>query len=202
MTLAIAGVTAAVTALSALLGLDAVAGAWGSFVPARIDAAQGAEKLALMVLTPLSATLLHAGIAHLLFNLLFLLFCGRSVEVIVGGRQLVLLYLVGAYAAAMSHYFANQGDAVGGIGASGAISAVVGAYAMLFGRNRVKIANPHVAFWLNALWLALTWIVLQFIIGLAATLNRAPIGVAAHVGGFLAGLAIAKPLLLLRYRNA
>ena len=44
------------------------------------------------------------------------------------------------------------------IGASGAISAVLGAYAMLFGRNKVKVANPTLALWLNALWLMAAWV--------------------------------------------
>ncbi len=53
------------------------------------------------------------------------------------------------------------------IGASGAISAVLGAYAMLFGRNKVKVASPTLALWLNALWLMAAWVVLQICLGIA-----------------------------------
>ena len=88
------------------------------------------------------------------------------------------------------------------VGASGAISAVVGAYAMMFGRNRVKVANPTVALWLNALWLAAAWIGLQLMVGITFTTAGSRIAVMAHIGGFLAGLLLAKPLLLLRYRGA
>ena len=90
------------------------------------------------------------------------------------------------------------------VGASGAISAVLGAYAMLFGRNRVKVANPTLALWLNALWLAAAWVGLQLlIVGITVRDRAAPaIAIAAHIGGFLAGLLLAKPLLLLRYRDA
>ena len=53
------------------------------------------------------------------------------------------------------------------VGASGAISAVLGAYAMLFGRNKVKVANPTLALWLNALWLMAAWVVLRSVVGIA-----------------------------------
>ena len=71
-----------------------------------------------------------------------LLFCGRSVERVLGGRGIVILYLVGAYAAAAAQYAADPAQTVPMVGASGAISAVLGAYALLFGRNKVKVAHP------------------------------------------------------------
>ena len=88
------------------------------------------------------------------------------------------------------------------VGASGAISAVIGAYSMLFGRNRVSVANPQLALWLNALWLVVAWVLLQLLVGITFETAGARIAVAAHVGGFLIGLALAKPLLILRYRGA
>ena len=88
------------------------------------------------------------------------------------------------------------------VGASGAISAVLGAYAMLFGRNRVRSRIPALALWLNALWLAAAWIGLQLLIGFTFETAGARIAIAAHIGGFLVGLLLAKPLLLLRYRGA
>ena len=72
----------------------------------------------------------------------------------------------------------------------------------MFGRNRVKVANLTLALWLNALWLAAGWVVLQIIVGLTFETSGARIAIAAHIGGFLAGLLLAKPLLLLRYRGA
>lgn len=188
--------------LAAVLGLDRAAAAWGSFNPALINGSDGATQVAVILLTPLTATLLHAGFVHLLFNILFLLFCGRSVEAIIGGRQLVLLYVVSAYVAAAAHYLTHLQSQAGAIGASGAISGVIGAYSVLFGRNRVKVADPTLAFWLNALWLATTWVVLQALIGLASQVAMQPISAAAHIGGFLVGLVLAKPLLMLRYRGA
>ena len=202
VTVAIAAVTALAWGLAAGLGMADGAANWLGFIPARAGDLPNIGGLAALFLTPLTATLVHAGLMHLLFNLLIHLFCGRSVEVILGGRQLLILYVTGAYAAAAAHYLVGPSDLTPMVGASGAISAVLGAYAMLFGRNRVKIANPTVALWVNALWLAAAWVGLQLIVGLTFETAGSRIAVAAHIGGFLAGLVLAKPLLLLRYRKA
>lgn len=202
VTLGIAAVTVVAWGLAAGLNLQDEVAVWAGFIPARISSLPDDGSLAPLVLTPLSAALVHAGFLHLLFNLLFLLFCGRSVEVILGGRQLLLLYLAGAYAAAAAHYLAGPAEFIPMIGASGAVSAVLGAYSMLFGRNRVRIANPVVALWINALWLLVAWVILQLIVGLTFETAGARIAIAAHIGGFVLGLGMAKPLLLLRYRRA
>ncbi len=202
LTLAIAGVTAAAWFLAYGLGLSDPAAIKGGFIPFRVQGVEGDENFVPAFLTPLTATLVHGGLMHVLFNLLMLLFCGRAVETIVGSRQLAILYVAGAYAAAAAQYAVNPQSVDPMIGASGAIAAVLGAYSMLFGRNRVKVANPTVALWLNALWLAAGWVVLQLIVGFTFETSGTRIAVAAHVGGFLAGLLLAKPLLLLRYRGA
>jgi membrane associated rhomboid family serine protease len=202
LTLAIAGVTAAAWFLAWGLGLSEAAAVKGGFIPWRVQGVEGDEGFVPALLTPLTATLVHAGLMHVLFNLLILLFCGRSVETILGSRQLAILYVVGAYAAAAAQYAVNPQDTTPMVGASGAISAVLGAYAILFGRNRVKVRNPTLALWLNALWLAAGWVVLQLIAGFTFQTSGSRIAIAAHVGGFLAGMLLAKPLLLLRYRGA
>ncbi len=201
-TLVIGGVTAAAWLLASVLGRSQWAVLWAGFIPARLSGADVDALLAPVWLTPLTATLAHAGIAHLLMNMLMLLFCGRSVENILGTRGFLILYVVGAFAAAGAHLIANPDELAPMVGASGSISAVLGAYAMMFGRNRVKVADPRLALLLNALWLAAAWIVLQLLVGLTFETAGARIAVAAHVGGFLAGLALAKPLLILRYRGA
>ncbi|PWG01257.1 rhomboid family intramembrane serine protease [Sphingosinicella humi] len=202
VTLAIAAVTAFAWLAATLTGAGDLAAIWGGFIPVRVTGVTGDEGLTPVFLTPLTATLVHAGIIHLGFNLLIHLFCGRSVETIIGGRQLAILYVVGAYAAAAAHYAVDPFDRTPMVGASGAISAVLGAYSMMFGRNRVKVANPTLALWLNALWLAVAWVGLQLIIGFTFETAGARIAIAAHIGGFIAGLLLAKPLLLLRYRGA
>ncbi len=157
----------------------------------------------LSLFTPLTATLLHAGIFHLLFNLLILLFCGRAVEGALGPVNLIILYVVGAYVAAVAQFAVDPLSAYPMIGASGAISAVLGAYAMLFGKNRVPVRDPRLALWLNVLWLLAAWVVLQVAMGIVVSAGQGILlAVGAHVGGFVAGVALARPLLLWRYRKA
>lgn len=201
-TLVIAGITALAWLVVSLAGWGDLAAIWGGFIPARISLVGGGDGLAPVWLTPITATLIHAGIFHLLFNLVVLLFCGRAIEGILGPKAIIALYLVGAYAAAAAHWLPDPLDLVPVVGASGAISAVLGAYAMLLGRNKVRIANPTIALWVNALWLIVAWIGLQLIVGFTFETMGARIAIAAHIGGFLAGLLLARPLLLLRYRKA
>ena len=158
-------------------------------------------------LQPLTATFVHAGIAHLLFNMIVLIFCGRPVESVLGTISMAILYLLGAYAAAGAQYLVSPASPM--IGASGAVSAVLGAYAMLFGRNKVKVASPTLALWLNALWLMAAWIVLQVCLGIVLSGSTfvtggegVKIAVAAHIGGFAVGIILANPLLLFKYRKA
>jgi membrane associated rhomboid family serine protease len=139
---------------------------------------------------------------HLLFNMLMHLFCGRAIESIIGGRQFVILYIVGAYVAAAAQYAVEPLSAIPMVGASGAISAVLGAYSMLFGRNKVRVASPALATFLNSLWLMAAWVGLQLILGFTFGTQGIMIAIAAHIGGFIAGMLLAKPLLLLRYRTA
>ena len=201
-TVAIAIVTAASWLLVSLLGWSDQAALWGGFIPARVSQAGDAAALLPVLLTPLSATLLHAGLLHLGLNLVVHLWCGRSIEAILGSPALLVLYVVGAYSAAAAQYFAGPETVDPMIGASGAISAVIGAYAILFGRNRVRLGNAALATLVNALWVAAAWIGLQLLIGYALGTMGTQLAVAAHIGGFLAGLVLAKPLLLWKWRKA
>jgi membrane associated rhomboid family serine protease len=169
------------------------------FIPARL----GADFPFISVpfaLTPLTATLLHGGWLHLGFNLLMLVFCGRQVETALGGMRLVALYVLGAYGAALGHYLIEPGATGPMIGASGAISAVIGSYALKFGRGRVKRIGPVPGVVVRAIWLAAAWVVLQWGIGFTSAGSTTPIAIAAHIGGFLTGLAVTYPLLEWRYR--
>jgi membrane associated rhomboid family serine protease len=160
-------------------------------------------------LQPLTATLVHSGFLHLLFNMVILVFCGRPVESVLGSPAMAILYLLGAYASAGAQYLVDPQAIAPMIGASGAISAVIGAYAMLFGRNKVKVASPTLALWLNALWLMAAWVVLQIFVGIALSGSSfitggegVQVAVAAHIGGFIVGVLLANPLLLFKYRKA
>jgi membrane associated rhomboid family serine protease len=210
VTLALTTVTIAAWLIVWVLQADDWAALWGGFIPGRV-ALGGGDGLGLapVWLTPLTATLIHAGIIHLAFNLVILVFCGRPVEAVLGPVALAILYLLGAYAAAGAQYLAAPASLVPMVGASGAISAVLGAYAMLFGRNKVKVKSPRLALWLNALWLLAAWVALNLIIGIVAAGGGFPltgagmqVAVAAHIGGFVVGVLLAYPLLLFRYRKA
>ena len=204
VTLALTIANTAVWVVVSMLNLTEQAVIWGGFVPARLSLADDGSVVPFF-LTPLTAAFLHANFIHLAFNLLILVFCGRPTEAVVGPVGFGLLYLLGAYAAALTHYLFDTVSFTPMIGASGAISAVLGAYAILFGRNKVKVANPKLAVLLNALWLMAAWIVLQLIVVFTFagfTSGALQIAVGAHIGGFILGVALANPLLLLRYRKA
>lgn len=211
VTLALMIVTAVAWVIASLFRLEGWAAVWGGFWPgpARYLYADSGGAFMPLWLTPLTATLIHDGPIHILFNLVILAFCGRPVESVLGPIALVVLYVLGAYAAAGAQYAMSPIAASPMVGASGAISAVLGAYAMLFGRNKVKVANPTLALWLNALWLMAAWVGLQLCMGIALagadflwSGEGVQVAVAAHIGGFLVGLLLANPLLLFRYRKA
>lgn len=193
-------------------GTDRIADILGGFIPSRFDSGvagldvrtQSGVELWLVPrwLTPLTATLLHGGLIHIAFNMLMLGFCGRYVEAALGARGMIILYVIGAYAAAFGHYLAHSATTFPMIGASGAVSAVFGAYAMLYGERRQTVANRALNRAINVLWLAAAWIGLQLLIGFAMSRGGPGIAIAAHIGGFLVGLALVRPLLLLRYRSA
>jgi membrane associated rhomboid family serine protease len=187
-----------------LTGSLAYAAIGAGFIPARIDGVAlpaGLSFAAPVWLTPLTATLIHGGWAHLAFNLLMFVFCGREAERAVGAGGIAILYLVGAYAAAATQWAFAPASAVPMIGASGAISAVVGAYAVLFGRRRAKRLGPIPAHIVHIVWLAAAWIGIQLLIGFAG-MGGVTVAIGAHIGGFVAGLVLARPLLRWRYRRA
>jgi membrane associated rhomboid family serine protease len=182
-----------------LTGSLELASIQGGFIPARVTGAALPDALPAWV-TPVSATLIHAGFLHLVMNMMMLIICGRFVEGVIGGGESLLLYLVGAYAAAAAQWAIGPGSTLPMVGASGAISATVGAYAVFFSRAQVKAIGPFSPFVVRVVWLAAGWIFLQSLFGLAFAGGQ--IAIAAHIGGFLAGLILARPLLIWRYRKA
>ncbi len=177
------------------------------FIPARISEGLTLPGAVPAWLTPLSATLVHAGLWHVAFNVLIIAFCGRYVEVSIGPAGLVALYVVGAYAAAGTQYAVMPETLTPMVGASGAGSAIIGAYSLLYGKRRAPGWGPIPGRILHVLWLAAAWIGLQALLGFASSgvpgvPSGGTIATPAHVGGFLAGLLLARPLLLFRYRSA
>ena len=154
------------------------------------------------ILTPLSATLVHGDFLHLLMNFLLLAYCGRRVESVIGAALIVALYIAGAYAAAAGQFALDPQSTIPMIGASGAISALVGAYAVSFGQPKRIVDSMKVNRWLNIAWLMVAWIVLQLMVGFLGGQQGTMIAIGAHVGGFIAGVLLQRPLLLWRYRKA
>lgn len=198
-----------------LLRQDSLAATLAGFIPLRVSHPEliGAFDIGIpavpVILTPLSATLVHGGWMHVGFNLLTLVFCGRQVEMVLGPRLLLVLYVVGAYAAAAGQWALGPEVGIPMIGASGAISAIVGAYALLYSRQQVRAIGPISANVVRMLWLGAGWTFLQAMVALAGeggnavgNFSLSQIAVGAHVGGFLAGMLLIRPLLRIRFRHS
>ena len=208
----IAAVTVLAYFLAAISGYDAVLAYAGGFVPARVSdpgflSDAGFEFPVLpMWLTPVGATLLHGGLLHLALNIIILLFCGRQVEAVLGRSLTLALYVAGAYAAALGQWAFDPMLTIPMVGASGAISAVLAAYALRYGSRDVRALGPIPAGIVRMLWLGAGWTALQFLIGIATSSGETGFGtggseiaIGAHIGGFIAGMILVRPLLLLRF---
>ena len=171
------------------------------FVPARFgtDLILPPGAMVPFVLTPLTSAFLHGGWLHLIFNMVMLLFIGRQLEAPLGAKAIAALLVVGAYAGAFAQFLADPQSPVPMIGASGAISALLAVFALIFSRTKTSAIGPIPAHWVRALWLAAAWIALQLALGFAGGGGFGAVAIWAHVGGFLAGLILARPLLRWRF---
>ncbi|GAB6147785.1 rhomboid family intramembrane serine protease [Stetteria hydrogenophila] len=174
--------------------------------------------------TLVTSMFLHGGLAHLLGNMLYLYIFGDNVEALMGRLRYLAFYLLSGLGAALFHIASialmpesalinsilTSGVSpwlIPAIGASGAISGVLGAYTLLFPTANIRILT----FWgffpivlrLPAFIYILVWFIYQLIMGLAVSLTGVTAGVAfwAHVGGFLTGVALT-PLFVSKARLA
>jgi membrane associated rhomboid family serine protease len=189
--------------LLAITGYEQQAFIGAGFIPGRFGSELIAPPGTMLpfILTPLSSAFLHAGVMHLVFNMIMLIFIGRQLEAPLGSSATAFLLVAGAYAGALAQWSANPESLVVVIGASGAISALVAVYALIFSRTRASAIGPIPGHWVRALWLAAAWIGLQLLIGVAGGADFGNIAIWAHVGGFLAGLVLARPLLRWRFKG-
>ncbi len=138
-----------------------------------------------------SSTFLHGGWAHILGNMFFLFVFGDNIEERLGRGRFLLFYLLGGTLATLAHGIFTPASAVPMIGASGAVSAVLGSYIVLFPRQRVlTFIPPFFIFWLPA-WLYLGyWALIQTFEAFGGLVVVRGDGVAwwAHVGGFIFGV--------------
>src|SRR3954454_13255669 len=193
-----------ILAQGGLDALNALITAWG-VVPRDVVAALGAgDVLSPAVLALFTAMFIHAGWLHLLGNMLFLWIFANRVEDRMGRVLFLGFYVVAGLASGLAYVLVDPTSAVPAVGASGAISAVMGAYVILYPRARIQslvflgffyqlIAVPSII-------VLVFWFALALIDGFASLGAATDVGggVAwfAHIGGFVAGMLLALPFRL------
>jgi membrane associated rhomboid family serine protease len=158
-------------------------------VPRQLVANPSAE-----IPTIFTSMFMHAGWMHLLGNMLFLWIFGDNVEDYLGRAKFLIFYLVCGIAATLAQVAVSAESSIPNLGASGAISGVLAGYLVFFPKGRVKVLMRGRVVVLPALVVIGLWIVLQLISGIASFTQSAQTGgiaYMAHIGGFVAGLALA-----------
>lgn len=153
------------------------------------------------ILTPFTSMFLHGGWAHLLGNALFFWVFGNNIEDSMGRARFLAFYLVCGLAAGLAHILVQPGSPLPTVGASGAISGVLGAYLVLYPKVRIKMLFIFIIFfkvipipaWMVLIW----WFFWQVVTGLPELLGMRPdaaggVAVWAHVGGFVTGMILVK----------
>lgn len=144
--------------------------------------------------TLLTCIFLHGGWMHLIGNLLFLWIFGDNIEVTIGSARFLLFYLVAGIAASLVHALLDANGSIPCVGASGAISACLGTYVILFPKSRIKIWALVFVFRVYALLFVGLWIVQQLIAGIGsfqlatADTQNGAVAYWAHIGGFIFGI--------------
>jgi membrane associated rhomboid family serine protease len=208
MTIALIAANVLVFLHQASLGQRAAGAFVAAFgaVPAQITgAAPHAAPLLAPPLTLLTSMFLHGGFAHLLGNMVFLWIFGNNVEDATGHLRFVLFYILCGVAAALSHVLTNPASTVPMVGASGAISGVLGGYFLLYPHARI-VTLVFLGFFaqtvqIPAFFFLGLWFLMQ-ILPAVLSIGSAGGGVAwfAHVGGFVAGMVLLIPFKRRRVR--
>ncbi len=142
--------------------------------------------------TLITCMFLHGGWMHLIGNMMFLWVFGDNIEATIGNAAFLFFYLAGGIAASAAHILIDPTSSIPTVGASGAISAILGGYLIMFPRSRVKMLVVYFfrTFTLPAIFFLGFWIAQQLISGFMS-LGSDGAGVAwwAHIGGFFFGVA-------------
>jgi membrane associated rhomboid family serine protease len=165
-----------------------------AMVPARVPAwLNGYANFETAFLPLITSMFLHAGFAHILGNMLFLWIFGDNVEAEFGHLQYLFFYLVCGVGAGLVHIAFNFHSPLPALGASGAISGVMGAYIVLEPRNRILSLLFIFLIRVPAVIVLGGWFAMQFLSGISSLGTGMNGGVAiwAHIGGFLMGVFIA-----------
>jgi membrane associated rhomboid family serine protease len=145
--------------------------------------------------TLITSMFLHGGWMHLGGNMLYLWIFGDNLEKTMGSARFLAFYLTCGIAAGLAHILVSGGSSVPTVGASGAISGVLGGYLVLFPHNRVRVLTRGGIMSVPAIVVLGFWIVIQLINGLGSLAVRTETGgvaYMAHVGGFVAGLVLVR----------
>lgn len=158
-----------------------------SVVPARYFANPAGQ-----CMTIFSAMFMHGGWLHLLGNMLYLWIFGDNVEDRFGHLKFLIFYLLTGVAATFAQMLADPTSTVPNLGASGAIAGVLGAYLLLFPRQRVRVLFFRFIIPMPAIVVIGFWILLQVINQASSVYAASSGGVAymAHIGGFIAGFVL------------
>ncbi|HEY7090579.1 MAG TPA: rhomboid family intramembrane serine protease [Tepidisphaeraceae bacterium] len=151
--------------------------------------------------TLFSSMFMHGGIAHIAGNMWFLWIFGDNVEDRMGRLRYALFYLLTGLIASLSHVAMNlhgDGSLIPSLGASGAISGVMGAYLALCPGRQVRVLLLQMVTVVPAYMAVGLWFLFQLVSGMGLLGGSAGHGVAhaAHIGGFVAGLILAKPFVI------
>jgi membrane associated rhomboid family serine protease len=146
-------------------------------------------------LTLITSVFMHGGIAHIFGNMLYLFIFGDNIESLLGHTKYLIFYLLTGIIASMSHvlstYFAAQDSLVPCLGASGAISGIMGAYLCMFPQNKVRALLFYFPITIPAYIALGVWIAFQLWNGFgAAGGSGGGVAYAAHIGGFIAGFLL------------
>ena len=145
--------------------------------------------------TLITSMFLHGGWMHLGGNMLYLWIFGDNLERVMGAAKYAAFYLVCGIAAGLAHILFAGGSMVPSVGASGAISGVLGGYLLMFPQNRVKVLTRGGVASVPAIVVLGMWIVIQLVSQLgsiAETSQGGGVAYMAHIGGFVAGMALVK----------
>lgn len=162
-------------------------------IPARFPGwLDGRVPFEIAFLPLLTSMFIHAGIAHILGNMLFLWIFGDNVEDFYGHAMYLLFYLACGIGSGLLHVLFNLNSSLPAVGASGAISGVMGAYLVLFPRARILTLVFIFLLPIPAVFILGYWFLLQFVSGITSLSATASGGVAwwAHIGGFLLGMLL------------
>ena len=156
-----------------------------AIIPANI--AEGKQ-----IYTLITAMFMHGGYAHIFGNMLYLHIFGNNVEDSMGSKRFIIFYLLCGLAASFAQIFIDPTSTIPNLGASGAIAGVLGAYLIMYPKERIGTLLGYAYVRIPAVFVLLFWFVLQLFSGFLSLGDTSAGGIAffAHIGGFVAGLIL------------